>query len=366
MFEFIMRTRVSIILFAMLSVVSLPGVAAPGGPHDPCNELKSKHYLVEGYVLGLKQLERLIAQKEEQIANATKPKTIKALQRELNRLYANRAWFLNAIEDANLLALEAATAINGEGCDVPNLIFVSDLIEPPAPALVPSFGTGPRPLAATVDHRGNEGSFVTNELVVDTAHAAALAKRWDGTILENLPSTTPPLSLVQINTQGVDTSAFAGFNGTLTNARGAVVEVSSAEGLALLTVAAQEAASGVPVAINWSGIGGGYAEMDLMEEPAGPAGWTNLAGKAWSDNPYDWHYLNLDLPQGMGVTEAWTLMDAAGKLDNKIGIGILDMGFRPDFSTDFPPGFQAFSVMAGQDPLMSSNYLGCGSDCDWQ
>ncbi|MBW2316420.1 MAG: S8 family serine peptidase [Deltaproteobacteria bacterium] len=260
-----------------------------------------------------------------------------------------------------------------QGCSGPSLFFVApDETAPLLEQLPPTFDAMPRPLASARDHRGHEGDFVADEIVVPTSVAAAVAARWNGVVLEEFAVAAPgatAFSLIRVDTSVVETSELASQVDALSAAESSAVQVSSEAGLRLLALVASEATAGNEIAINWVGRGADFDDGLLAESFVGPISgidWST-GPTIWSRNPYDWVHFSEAATQGMGVTEAWTAMDAAGALRERVGLAILDMGFRPDVNGDFPDGFRAFSIVADSDPLLSENRYGCGggNPCRW-
>jgi hypothetical protein len=146
------------------------------------------------------------------------------------------------------------------------------------------------------------------------------------------------------------------------DARG-ITAVSSEQGLELLAAAAQETMGGLSVGINWIGEGDTLAGRFTQESNAGPDG---FSPNFYSSNAFNWNYLNLASPQRIGVTEAWYMLDRAGKLNNKVKIAILDMGFGVTGNQDLPAGWVASSNVPFNGATDTSNLLGCGGgSCPW-
>ncbi|WP_191621431.1 S8 family serine peptidase [Marinihelvus fidelis] len=322
-----------------------------------CGRLDAFHTYIGGLYLKLALIDRQVDRKEADLAATAKPSVQRAIARQLERLAADRADMLALIQVTHEDAAATSLAVDGEACDAPNLYFVGSAVSPFLDQLPGSYGPAPRPLAALSDAQGRIAHFFSTEIVVERPMAADIASRWNGVIMAELPAVLPgepELALVLVDTSLADPAEFPDFEAQLTDTRGAVIQVSSEQGLALLTIAAAEAAAGHMIGINWIGRPGGYEDGYLAESPTGPNGWTDLPGGAWSNNPYNWNHMRAGSDLGLGVVEAWTLLDEAGKLDNKIGIGILDGGFYPGINDDFPVGFRSLSVVGATAALNTS------------
>ncbi|MCC6145707.1 MAG: S8/S53 family peptidase, partial [Candidatus Hydrogenedentes bacterium] len=252
-------------------------------------------------------------------------------------------------------------------------IFVDETIEPKNDGF-PDLLTGAltRPVAAMMDERGKQVDFVANELLIVTDDVDALnafLARWDGEILQTIDPAEGDLDLplmyhVRIDTSLADTSQLREELLALEpDARG-ITAVSSEQGLELLAAAAQEAMGGLSIGVNWIGEGDSLGGRFTQESASGPDG---FSPDFYSSNAFNWNYLNLASPQRIGVTEAWYMLDRAGKLSNKVKVAILDMGFDVTGNQDMPAGWVAGSNVPFQGATDTANLLGCsgGSSCPW-
>ncbi|RIH86974.1 Subtilisin DY [Calidithermus terrae] len=243
-------------------------------------------------------------------------------------------------------------------------------LRPPRPTLPPLDGSTPRPLAAVRDAKGNQAEFVENELVVATDDPAALdafLARWQGTVLKAFDPAAAGLSgvgkqyLVRVRADAADTAKLsANLRALDKDSRGALA-VSSAAAHKLLAAAAQEQVGGLSVGVNWVSQGGLFTDRATAEAPAGDS----IGGTAYTVNAFNWPHLRAGSAQDIGVTEAWRALEMAGKLSNKVKIGVLDMGFQPD--EDFPAGWLAISNVPLVHPVGTENLLSCsgGNPCPW-
>jgi len=271
---------------------------------------------------------------------------------------------------------------DGPSTITPPLSFIVDTSIAPKSSSLPALSGGqPRPLASIVDNHDKQADFVENELLLlsnDTDAVSAFVSRWQGTVeLTINPSDLriPGLSrmyLVQINTSLADPSTLVNKLRGITPFGQGQHRLSSQAGLQLLSAAATEAANGLMVVVNWVGSGHDFRNRTTTE--AGNC--VNASGNPcsnYSSDAYRWLYVNQSAPLKIGVTEAWTALQKTGRLNNKIKLAILDMGFAPD--QDFPPNLVAFSNVPPPGvtdippapPLNNPNLLGCSGlfDCPW-
>jgi hypothetical protein len=304
---------------------------------------------------------------------------VAALDEILRRLEAHQErhprhvheWLYRRVWMLRLRVLERLPP--GRGCRGDHAFLVDRSLRPSRRTLPGLDGRAPRPLARLADHIGNEVDYVTNELMLftdDGDELRGLMERWGGELVRSLSAAdlgltgVPALHLVRVDTTGAGTDTLVADWQALHESRGGAFRVSSDAGLRLLAVAGREAASGLAVGVSWMGQPTDYAARFTIEAPAGFGGF-NSSGDRYVGDAYDWHFLNRGSEQDIGATEAWTLLHRAGRLSNRVRIGILDMGFAPD--EDFPPGGVAISNVPGTAALGTRNLQSCsgGSACPY-
>ncbi len=211
-------------------------------------------------------------------------------------------------------------------------------------------GGAPRPLTAVRDPRGNVSTFVANELVIQTDNSTALASflsRTGGTILMTIEpdeagiNDLPNIYLVRANLSRADLSSLnENIHGLMEPNIESAGQFAFADndGPRILALAAEEAAGGLTVGVNW--VSNTLAiPTDSDEAPNG----TNWGGVVYTPDAYDWVYMAKGTTQDIGVPEAWTLLDRAGRLTNAVDLAILDGGYFPN--ADFPAGVTYISVV---------------------
>jgi serine protease len=254
-----------------------------------------------------------------------------------------------------------------EGCEGPITVYADPAITPKREPL-PGFAKGEtRPVAAFRDADGEASQFVEDEILVsskDDGLVAALAKRWKGTILsqfrpEKADETT---YTIRVDTSLADPTSLSDNLAKLNDGhwKADSLAVSSKEALGLLTIAAQEAVDnpGLSIGVNWLTTPTTYATHSLSDAGTGPVGFGNVTTDPYDRNPYHWSYMNTGSVQDIGVAEAWTQMDAVGRLNqNTVDLTILDQGFAPVVNDDMPPntGLDSLVPWAGAgDPASES------------
>ncbi len=228
----------------------------------------------------------------------------------------------------------------------------------------------PRFLARVSGEDGEQVDFIENELWLSTDNEAELAdflSRWNGKILADFKPADFGVSgisnqyLVRIDSSAAEVSRFSEYLLKLDPNSHGKVEVSSTDGANLLAASAAEAAAGLKVGLNWVPRGGNFRGKSTTEAPSG----SSYGGSPHDPNAFNWFSHNIDSNQNIGIAEAWRVLDLAGKLENKIKIAILDMGFKPD--ADFPDDWVAISNVPFVNPTGTENLIGCGggNPCLW-
>ena len=223
-------------------------------------------------------------------------------------------------------------------------LAVDTTIKPPLESL-PGFDDGePRPVASVTGEDGVPATFVANEVWLSTdndAEVQVFVSRWQGKILKTIkPSEAgitglPVQYLIRINAAAADLSTLSEDLRTLDKTSTGDHKVSSQEALNLIAASSHEAVAGLDIGMNWVGSGAGsFTDRTSMEAPTGGT----LAGVAYVRDAFTWPSHSRFSEQDIGVAEAWRALDLAGKLNNRVKLAVLDMGFQPD--TDSPVAFK--------------------------
>lgn len=257
----------------------------------------------------------------------------------------------------------------GEASQGPPRFRVNPAITPPVAELPGFDGATPRPIASVRDEFGNQAEFVADELWLssdDPAELAELLDRWQGEVLQSFDPAQFQLTglarqyLVRVHRPSTDVGSLGDDLLALEPAGRGMHEVSSLDGLELLATGAQEAIAGRAVGVNWVGRGGRFRDQVSTEASTGDG----IGSTPYSSNVFTWPTHRVGGAQDIGVAEAWRLLDLAGKLDNKVKLAILDMGFEPN--DDFPAGWLAISNVPFVEPIGTENLLSCGGgECPW-
>jgi hypothetical protein len=242
------------------------------------------------------------------------------------------------------LLRSAAARKTGCGISAPRIV-VSKKIKPRVKQL-PALKGSPRP----VSRLGN-ADFVSNELLIRTAKRVVLNAfivRWRATILSETGPATARIYLLRVDTDKADVKGLTVDLRALDPLARGTHFVSDARGLALIAAAADAAARGLTIGINWVPLPKDFFDRDIAEGASGPPG--------WKPNPFELSYYRTGGAMDIGVAEAWRVLAGNGKLANKVRIAVVDNGFSKQ--ADFDPAWP------GQDDVANSRPCGL-SVCPW-
>ncbi len=201
-----------------------------------------------------------------------------------------------------------------------------------------------RPVARIIGPEAGSADFIADEVVLAGATQGqldAFLARWNGQVVGKLDLTdlgapnAGPFYLVRVDAAAADPAELPALARKADRLGRGAHEVSSEEGLRLLTVAAKATVEdGLTVAANWLLEGDDVWGRSTAEAPAGPGGYTPDA--------FGWPFLSRGSTQDFGVAEAWRLLEASGRDANRVSIAVIDGGFvaNPDLPTAriFPAG----------------------------
>jgi serine protease len=221
------------------------------------------------------------------------------------------------LQAASAASLEVTSALPAP------TVAVDATIVPNRPALSGISAGEPRPLVSVQDAKGKRLDFTENELIVvtdDQAALNALLARYNGTVLR---SKMPPASIkglkpvyhVKLNLENVDATQTASRLAQLEPGKTGDLKLSSLGAARLLGVFAQERLNGLNVALNFTMNNHSFND-GISQEASGN-----------SSNALEWSYFQRGGNLDIDVASAWKALERAGKLSNKVRIGIVDEGF---------------------------------------
>src|SRR5262249_36514939 len=140
-----------------------------------------------------------------------------------------------------------------------------------------------RPLA-----RAGDAEFIADELLVTTTDHDALEQfvaHWHGQVVRRIAHHgVKPTYLVRVQTVGAPTGGLSDDLRQIAPAARGTLEVSSAKGLRLLSIAADAAAGGLEVGLDWLDRSTQFEDRVAAEAGSGPGG--------WDPNPWNWSMFN--------------------------------------------------------------------------
>lgn len=210
----------------------------------------------------------------------------------------------------------------GDGAASPLRIELDASLEPPDPIEGVHDGDQARPLGRLVNDDGVTSDIVRDELVISGAtdeQLAALLARFPGEVVDS--GEGEHLVRLSASADKPDAAAIAAGLSSVEPHHGRL-GVSDEATLYLLGVAA--------IATN---------ELGLDVAPNPISGVTSIADGevAESDdlsNPFGWSWFSATRPQGVGIGEAWQLLQSQGKLSLRVKAMVHDGGFVHTFDHD--------------------------------
>ena len=232
-----------------------------------------------------------------------------------------------------------------------------------------------RTVAAVTDKSNIPVEFVQDEIMVETSDMQALdglVKRLNGVLLNTFDPAQygmigDKVFLLRVNAPPADLAGASADLARLNPKAASQLRVSSDAGADLIAAAAHEAAGGLTVAINFLAHDASARDRNVREAGSGMnlVSFDGSYSEKYDPNPFNWSYMKVGGPQNFGVAEAWSILDRAGKLGNKVKIAIVDGGFAD--STEYPPEREHNNAsLTGADPR-GPNEVQCsgGSSCPW-
>lgn len=227
------------------------------------------------------------------------------------------------------LVIQTVPILDSDLLANPPLQFSVDTTIPVRSGALPPFVAGgpARPRSAVRGPSGRIAEFTENELMVftdDSAQLAAVKARWNATeaIAQSVTMVgVPKMHVLNVDlTKAVPATIVANLQQLDNLPRGAH-GVSSANGLALLSIAAEEARRGTRVGVNWVPKSP-QLDLNAVATNSLPEGTRSGA----PSNSMTWDYLNY-----YGVPKAWAELLVTGKAKHSRNVAIIDTGYRSGF-----------------------------------
>ncbi len=250
----------------------------------------------------------------------------------------------------------------------PPTVTISPDIAPALETVPDPQGGEPRPVVRYENARGKHVDFVANELIVtsdDDAALEAFLRTQNARLVETMDFSAlttggPRIHRVSIVLAQNEMSRFAQEWRDSAGATG-LHTFSSSSGPQLFQTALDAMSdTRLHVGLNILLETPSFATRETTEAGAGT---TRPGLSPFTSDAFAWPYMSRGSTQDIGTAEAWRVLDAMGRLDNRVRIAIVDSGFIPN------PDFPGTPTFAG--PLRVPNTNACGASggpseaCRW-
>ena len=269
-------------------------------------------------------------------------------------------------------ATEGPCPVNAADIDPPE-VMVDDTLVPTVQTIEGIDGGPPRPLARLGSDTGNEFDFVANEVYLITEDDEELAEfqsRWPSELLQTteLPSSDPAQPPTRMHLLTVDASSasmvFLNRNlARLSPELHGIHSISSESARRLLAlVASERRLYDTRIGINPLLVSADFFDRETTDAMDGDDVPTTSPEFVFDTNAFRWPYMDRDprvsgtifWPNDTGAADANRVVEAAGMLDNRVRVMIMDGGFFPN--QDFPD-----FTMEGPLRTVNPDPTGCGS-----
>ncbi|HWA71130.1 MAG TPA: DNRLRE domain-containing protein [Polyangiaceae bacterium] len=232
---------------------------------------------------------------------------------------------------APTLVIQTAPILDSDSTVYPPLTFNVDPTVSVRPGALPPWTAGgpARPRSGVSGPNGGVAEFTENELLVltdDATQLSAVMTRWNAT--ETFTQTVkapgvPTMHVLRVDLAKAQPATLVSNALQLDNLPRGPHRVSSANGLALLSIALDEARRGTLVGVNWVPESAAVDIQAFVDNkiPEGP-----LDGQVPGTDSLTYGYLNY-----YGVPTAWKELLAVGKLKPSRKVTILDTGYDSNF-----------------------------------
>jgi subtilisin family serine protease len=248
------------------------------------------------------------------------------------------------------------------------------------PALVPAIASLPspdgteRPVAAVRDDAGQQTQFVEDEIVVATDDLVRLQELLDrrGGVVEATLSPAdygfdgPTLHRVRIDPSRSDPANLPRDLRALNPERTGSLAVSSDAALRALAAMAGEAARGTAVGLNLVPLPSSLDDRRTNDGVGfGNAFDRNYLRANCRSGQYGRCDVDVKTAQNIGVTEAWRVLEASGRINNRVTVGVVDGGFGQRGDEDWTNWRHYTFTPLAVDPYGRNPFECGGSPCPW-
>ncbi len=249
---------------------------------------------------------------------------------------------------------------------------IDQALEPAVETITFIDGTGSRSVASISDDKGNQADFVEDEVIValdDPSKLSALLTRLNAVVLKEIgppaivgiPADFPTFYLLRIDPATASPTELADLIADRGGESDADHRISSQRGLDMLAAIAREEESvgtqlGANFLLTYESDGSDLSRRAMIESP------TATGGAGYTQDAFQWPYMDRGSLQDIGAAEAARLVHDAGRIPapgNEIRFLIIDAGFSS--GADY-----ASPVLPGASALDTPNPYNCsGNPCPW-
>jgi hypothetical protein len=246
-------------------------------------------------------------------------------------------------------------------------VVVDPALQPVRNSLPPFEEGGPvRPVASSqYGDDAFQADFVANEVIVRAEESALgdFLAEWNGEIVRRIEPDGEvdigPSYVVRIDPTASQAPSLNESLLELSPSANGRLRVSTQQGVDLIAAAAAATIDGVKADLNWLASSHQAVTFEgrvTQEHEIAPGSY---------DNAFDESYMQTTGNQRTGVGDAWLALERAGRLNNKVTIGVIDGGFS--INNDFPASVQSFAQGVLSDGLDVPNPTTCtgGTPCPW-
>jgi serine protease len=228
-----------------------------------------------------------------------------------------------------------------EGCNRPDVYAVDSQLRPSVAAVTDEVTGEALTIGALDDGDGEPMEFVTNRLLLETddpAKVAGFRARFGGTVTDSV--APDPADAGEVGTlhairmdpgRLLDTSRLPADMEALDPGWGGDVYLTSdAQTGRLIATAARAELEGFQVELDL--VAAGHGIPDGRTDDLQPG----AVQSEYDENAFNWNAFRDGSAADTEVTTAWQTLAAAGALDNKVRLAVIDSGFSNDYLAEYP------------------------------
>lgn len=185
---------------------------------------------------------------------------------------------------------------------------------------------------------GRTTGFVEGEVLIagDSAEFSPILNEFGAEIVASLDASEagldglPMYHLVRVSLDDVTLDSFVDDMRAVSDEGMTMGELafSSESGAKTMALAALAAEAGLDASVSWVGVRDSLETLTSLEAP--------VSNQGWATDAFTWPHFATTATQAVGVDMAWALLDRSGRVNNSVGLAILDGGICTTDNQDFP------------------------------